>query len=63
MLNRVDRSLFSSFRKLDFADKQVDAHLKLGSIPLGAGSPDLAPPVDIEGRARRLPIDIGAYAY
>jgi len=39
-----------------------DLHLKSRSSAKGAGSPDMAPATDIEGRARSGPIDLGAYA-
>jgi len=49
------------FVKFDPAGGQFDLHLKPGSPAQGRGSPDGAPPRDIEGKPRAKPINAGAY--
>ncbi len=49
-----------------FADYlNFNLHLKAGAAPINAGSSELAPPIDIEGRSRPQgsAVDIGAYEY
>jgi hypothetical protein len=60
--NRVDRQLELNFRAFDPQNAHLDLRLKPDSRAIGAGSPDLAPPTDIDGHKRVAPIDIGAYA-
>jgi Chitobiase/beta-hexosaminidase C-terminal domain/Right handed beta helix region len=49
-------SLFVNYQRLNF-------HLRLRGAAVAAGTPDLAPPTDIEGNPRTLPIDAGAYDF
>jgi Right handed beta helix region len=49
------------FIAYDVANMVFDLRLKPTSRAIGAGSPKLAPPVDVEGNHRMVPIDIGAY--
>ncbi len=50
------------FRNLDRASGSHDFHLAPKSPAVESGASDLAPAVDIEGRSRKSPIDVGAYA-
>ena len=50
------------FKNLERSSEGYDFHLAAKSPAIKAGSPELAPAVDIEGRPRKPPIDIGAYA-
>jgi hypothetical protein len=49
-------SLFVNYQRLNF-------HLRPLGAATAAGTPDLAPPTDIEGNPRTLPIDAGAYDF
>jgi parallel beta-helix repeat protein len=51
------------FADFDPARFLFNVHLKEGAQAIGAGSPSLAPRVDIAGTARKPPIDAGAYVY
>ena len=61
--DEINPDIASYFRKFDPGAARFDLHLKADSPAVGAGSADLAPAVDIEGRPRTPPIDIGAYAH
>ncbi len=50
------------FRSFDVQNRKFDLRLAAKSPALGAGSAQDAPAVDIDGRPRKPPIDIGAYA-
>lgn len=52
-----------AFVKFDPARFEFNMHPSTGSPVIGTGSRDGAPETDIEGRPRRGPIDLGAYAY
>ena len=54
--------LDSLFRNYDAAHKILDLRIAPRSLMLNAGADADAPAVDIEGRPRRQPVDIGAYA-
>lgn len=51
------------FVKFDLANSVFDLHPSKRSDARGEGSADGAPTTDIEGRPRKMPMDIGAYAY
>jgi hypothetical protein len=61
--NRVEPTLTKGFVRFDPKDYAFNLHLRAGSTAIGAGNPDGAPPVDIEGVTRKPPTDLGAYAY
>ena len=50
------------FRRYDVGAVSFDLRLAPKSPAIEAGSPESAPAVDVEGRPRKAPIDIGAYA-
>jgi parallel beta-helix repeat protein len=52
-----------AFVKFDPEHFAYDMHPAKGSPLIAAGSAEGAPRTDIEGRERRNPVDIGAYAY
>src|SRR5262249_27307633 len=58
-----DSEYANAFVKFDREHSAYDMHLAKGSALIGAGMADGAPPTDIDGRPRKAPIDIGAYAY
>jgi hypothetical protein len=60
--NLLDHQFDLNFREFEPQIRKVDLRLKPDSRAIGAGSPDRAPPTDIDGHKRIPPIDIGAYA-
>jgi hypothetical protein len=61
--NRTIPNVFKQFVSFDpDAGGVPDLRPKMTSPAIGEGSPDLAPSLDIRGRARKPPVDIGAYA-
>lgn len=61
--NIIDPAIYKSFVKIDHNRGQYDLRLKAGSPAVKRGSSKLAPEVDILGKKRKAPVDIGAYAY
>ena len=59
--NRIDKSIFRSIG-FDRDSKTFDLRPTPGSSAYKAGSEESAPSVDITGRARVAPYDIGAFA-
>lgn len=60
--NIIDATIYESFRAVDHSRGIYDLRPKENSLAIGRGSPDLAPRVDITGKTRNAPIDIGAFA-
>ena len=60
--NIVEPYIYLSLTEVDNASGNYDLRPKADSPAIGAGNSDGAPPVDITGKPRVAPIDIGAYA-
>jgi parallel beta-helix repeat protein len=60
--NVVRPYIYLSLTEVDNASGNYDLRPKADSPATGAGNSDGAPPVDITGKPRTSPIDIGAYA-
>jgi hypothetical protein len=60
--NIIDSGLFQWFADFNSDKGKFDLRPGPMSPARGAGSPDRAPPDDIEGRPRAPPIDVGAFA-
>jgi hypothetical protein len=60
--NIIDPEIYDTLMKVDNVNGKYDLRPQQSSPAIGAGNSDLAPLVDITGRRRTLPIDIGAYA-
>jgi hypothetical protein len=50
------------FKEFDMSAPAFDLHLSSNSLARKSGSDDEAPALDVEGRPRKPPMDIGAYA-
>jgi hypothetical protein len=61
--NIIDPQIYDTLMRVDNVNRIYDLHLRKDSPAVGAGNLDLAPTVDITGKRRTLPIDIGAYAH
>lgn len=61
--NIIDPEIYNTLVKVDNVNGKYDLRPQKSSPAIGAGNPDLAPSVDITGKRRALPIDIGAYAH
>jgi len=61
--NRVSPSLLSTFVRFDPILGEFDLRLGPQSPAIGAGAAASAPQKDINGKARRSPVDIGAYVH
>lgn len=59
--NTVVPGIGAEFVTYNPSGKQYDLRLKSDSKAIGFGSRLLAPPVDVTGKARSVPIDLGAY--
>lgn len=53
----------SLFVKLNNVTGSYDLRLKAGTAAIGGGSAASAPTTDVNGKPRKTPVDIGAYAY
>jgi hypothetical protein len=60
--NRIDPNVYDSLTNVDHARGIYDLRLKPNSPAAGRGNADQAPAVDIVGKRRVAPVDIGAYA-
>ena len=60
--NKVNHGIFGTFANFNLRNNNLDFRPGPRSPAAGAGLADRAPQVDIEGRPRVPPIDIGAYA-
>jgi hypothetical protein len=60
--NSIDPRIFQSFVDFDPKNSKFDLRPTRISPAVQAGSDDSAPALDIEGRRRASPVDIGAYA-
>lgn len=61
--NVVEPSIYLTLTKVDNASSVYDLRPKADSRAIEAGNSDRAPPVDITGKPRVAPIDIGAYEH
>lgn len=60
--NIIDSTIYESLRAVDHPQGIYDLRPKRNSPAIGRGSSELAPKVDVTGKPRNAPIDIGAYA-
>jgi hypothetical protein len=60
--NFIQQNIFSTLQEVDRINGHYDLRLQPNSRAIKAGNQEQAPPVDITGKERIAPIDIGAYA-
>ena len=61
--NKIVPGIYNTLVDVDNVKALYDLHLRTGSPAIGAGNPKQAPLMDIVGEPRRVPMDIGAYAW
>jgi hypothetical protein len=61
--NKVVTNISSQFVTFNIPANSFDMRLKSGSSAIGFGSPTAMPTVDIVGKSRSAPVDLGAYAH
>ncbi len=61
--NIIDPEIYDTLVKVDNSNGKYDLRLRQNSPAVGGGNAELAPTVDITGKPRANPTDVGAYAY